>query len=321
MTDFIKFTSIEKFSDIWKMAQRHNLGKHFHRPKVKLHGTNAGIRIVDGIVVFQKRTEDVTPLADNAGFASWAMGVDWKLDRNIIIYGEWAGPGVQKSDAVSGIPQKMFFVFSILLLDVGVDEPNYVIEPEEIAKFLPENDRIHVIPWHSDPVELDTDSSDGARLYGKFLEEEVDKIGERDPYIFEKFGVDGSGEGLVSALWVPEGIVRVEHYNTYVFKVKSEAHRVQKTKSPASIHVEIPDSVRSFGTMFVTEARCQQMVDEHCGGDFAPKNIGVFLKNLNADILKESKNEFVELGVDWKVVAKVINNLGVSWFQKKNDIV
>lgn len=285
-----------------------------------VHNSNAAVRIVGNKISFQKRTDDVTVMNDNAGFASWAIGVDWKTDRNVIIYGEWAGPGVQKSDAVSQISQKMFFVFAVMLLDVSIDESNFVIEPDLIAQFLPENDRIKIIPWFSEPVELDTNASDTARAYGKFLEEEVDKIGEQDPFVFSEFGVSGTGEGLVSSIWNSSGIVRVEHFNTYVFKVKSEAHRVQKTKSPASIRVETPDSIQEFAAMFVTDARCQQMVDEHCGGNFSPKNIGEFLKNLNTDILKESKNEFVGLGVDWKVVAKCINNLGVSWFQRKNSI-
>jgi len=48
--EFKKFTSIEKFSDVWYKALRFDIGEVLMRSKIKLHGTNAGIRIVDGQV-------------------------------------------------------------------------------------------------------------------------------------------------------------------------------------------------------------------------------------------------------------------------------
>lgn len=59
MTGFTKFTSIEKFSDVWIMAQRHNLGKHFHRSKTKLHGcfsANTKVTLANG------ETENISDL-------------------------------------------------------------------------------------------------------------------------------------------------------------------------------------------------------------------------------------------------------------------
>lgn len=79
---FKKFTSIDKFADSWLMMQKQEIGKMQFRSKVKLHGTNAGVRIIDGKVFYQKRTGDVTPLADNAGFASFAYTVNWKTDQS-----------------------------------------------------------------------------------------------------------------------------------------------------------------------------------------------------------------------------------------------
>ena len=41
-----------------------------YRPKIKLHGTNAGIRIESsGAVTAQSRTRDLTPFSDNYKFA------------------------------------------------------------------------------------------------------------------------------------------------------------------------------------------------------------------------------------------------------------
>lgn len=324
MNAFKKFTSIEKFSDVWQKMQKYDTGILDFRSKIKLHGTNAGVRIVDGKVTAQKRTSDVTPMADNAGFAMWVSNVDWKTDKDIIIYGEWAGPGVQKSDAVSLIPHKMFFPFGVLLLDVEntSENPgmNYVIDPELIADYVPADSKIMVIPWFDDKSIVNSDISDTARELQKKLEDQIIKIGEEDPFIAEKFDVSGSGEGLVVGPTNDSGIVNIDHFNTFVFKVKTEAHMVQKTKSPAGFKVEVPDSVKSFAKTFVTEARCQQMIDEHCDGSMSPKMIGIFLKNLNADILKESTNELAGLDIEWKIVAKEINKIALKWFQDKNKI-
>jgi hypothetical protein len=78
--------------------------------------------------------------------------------------------------------------------------------------------------------------------------------------------------------------------------------------------------VKDFAAIFVTPVRCQQMIDEHCSGSTSPKVIGEFLKNINADILKESKNELAGLDVEWKMVAKEINKLALAWFQEKNKV-
>ena len=323
---FKKFTSIEKFSDVWAKAQKYDIGELQFRSKIKLHGTNAGVRVENGTVTAQKRTEDVTPLRDNAGFAFWVSSVDWKTDKNVIIYGEWAGPGVQKSDAVSLIPRKQFFVFGVLLLDNKFDEDgeiveaNYVICPDLIRAYLPEHADIHVLPWFDEPMTMHSDDIETARAIQETVEKQVEQIGEEDPYIKEKFGVSGGGEGLVIAPYVENGVLHDWIYNSYVFKVKSEAHAVKKTKSPASVQVEVPSDVKDFADTFVTDARCQQMIDEHCGGSTSPKVIGEFLKAINGDILKESTNELAALGVEWKMVAKEINKRAVAWINERNKV-
>lgn len=313
--EFKKFASIDKFADSWLMMQKQEIGQLQFRSKIKLHGTNAGVRITDGEVFYQKRTGDVTPLADNAGFASFAYTVDWKTDKDVIIYGEWAGPGVQKSDAVCRIPQKMFFVFGVLF------DEFMITEPELIREFVPEHDRIMVLPWFDEPTAIDSDNVESAKALSVRLDNDVKAIGDEDPFIKEYFDVSGAGEGLVVSPYFEEGKVPLWMFNTFTFKVKSEAHLVQKTKSPnSSVYIEIPGSVKDFCDQFVTDNRCEQMVAEHLDGSYAMQGMGTFLKQLNADILKESKNEFAELGVDWKMVAKEINKRAVAWMKEKHKV-
>ena len=324
MNQFKKFTSIEKFSDVWMKAQKYDVGTIQMRSKIKLHGTNAAVRIVDSTVTAQKRTEDITPLQDNAGFALWVSNAEWNLDENVIIYGEWAGPGVQKSDAICLTDKKRFYVFGVLRLDIEPDAENtvrnYVIEPNIIKQYVPQHSDIVVLPWFDEPMELNSDDVETARVIQSKVEAQVEAIGEEDPFVKQMYNISGTGEGLVIAPYDESGLINQALFNSYVFKVKSEAHAVKKTKSPASIKVEVPDSVKDFAATFVTPVRCQQMIDEHCSGSTSPKVIGEFLKNINADILKESKNELAGLDVEWKMVAKEINKLALAWFQEKNKV-
>ena len=320
MNNFKKFTSIEKFSDVWFKAQKYDVGTLSMRSKIKLHGTNAGVRIVDGQVTAQKRTSDLAVGSDNAGFALWASNIQWKTDRNVIVYGEWAGPGVQKSDAICLTDRKRFYVFGVLLLDVDPEDKNYVIGPKLIEDYLPEDETIKILPWFNEAMTLNSDDVETARAIQDQMNKDVEAIGEEDPYVKKMFDISGAGEGLVTAPYDASGIINQGVYNTYVFKVKSEAHQVQKTKSPASVAVEVPESVKDFAATFVTDARCQQMIDEHCEGSMSPKVIGTFLKNLNADIIKQSTNELAGLDVEWKMVAKQINKNAVAWFHERNKI-
>lgn len=316
---FKKFTSIDKFADSWIQMQKQDIGELHFRSKIKLHGTNAGVRIQDGSIAYQKRTGDITPLADNAGFASFAYTVDWKTDKNVIIYGEWAGPGVQKSDAISLIPQKTFFVFGVTTHDSDEQEV-MITEPELISRYVPEHDRIVVIPWFDGPTKIDSNDVSTAKRFSEVLDTQVKAIGEEDPFVKEMFDVSGAGEGLVVSPYFSDA-VPLWMFNTFTFKVKSEAHLVQKTKSPnSSVYIEIPGSVKDFCDQFVTDNRCEQMINDHLGGSYAMQGMGTFLKELNADILKESKNELAELGVDWKMVAKEINKRAVDWMKEKHKV-
>jgi len=314
-TSFKKFTSIDKFADSWLQMQKQEIGQLKFRSKIKLHGTNAGVRIKDGEVFYQKRTGDVTPLADNAGFASFAYTVDWKTDQDIIIYGEWAGPGVQKSDAICMIPQKMFFVFGVLV------EDHMITEPALIREHVPYHERIMILPWFDEPTTIDSLDVSTAKNLSARLDDDVKAIGDEDPYVKDNFEISGAGEGLVVSPYFEEGVVPLWMFNTFTFKVKSEAHLVQKTKSPnSSIYIEIPGSVKDFCDQFITDNRCEQMINDHLAGSYAMQGMGTFLKELNADILKESKNEFAELGVDWKMVAKEINKRAVAWMKEKHKV-
>lgn len=337
MTTFKKFTSIEKFSDAAIMAQRQMRPSIFYRTKVKLHGTNAGVKITpDGEVTFQKRTDNITPGSDNAGFAAWASTKPWaenfkKIDRVANIWGEWAGPGVQKGDAISSIDRKRFFIFGIEVFNVdgNNDTDSYMIAcPDMIGEYIGEmrNDTdVVILPWNDEPHKVKFFGDEDAvtsHEYAEYLNSLIEKMEVRDDFVYINYGVDMPGEGYVAYPFENENdkIIERSMFGSYVFKVKTEAHTSAKTKG-AKVAVVIPASVIDFANDFVTEARMEQMVREHCDNEYSMKRIPDFLRALVADIEKESVNERENGNITMKDASKPINQKALAWFKSKVDLL
>lgn len=319
---FQKWTSIGKFSDVYKNAQRNSVGKVTYRSKIKLHGTNAAIRFEGMDVIAQKRTSDITVGADNAGFAAFVESLilfPIHLNRlnGLIVYGEWAGPGIQKSDAVALIPEKMFFIFAVY--DTALDK--WCIEPTEIANILSllisaKSQRIHILPWATETRTIDFLDQQMCQDFITSAVKVVDReIGECDPYIKSMFGVEGTGEGLV---FYPTGEY-ADLGGPFMFKVKSDAHTVQKGKKKDRVAPPKPEGIDEFVTEYFTDNRMQQMLDEHFDGVADRKDTGAFLKTIMSDVHKESVNEIELADFEWGQVSKYAVNVVKKWFFDKAD--
>lgn len=320
---FTKFPSLESFGHIWRNNTALLDGPVIdYRAKVKLHGTNAAIRCEGGEVFAQKRTADITPLDDNAGFAKWLepnKGAWWVdpdvVDEAVTYFGEWAGPGVQKGDAVAQISLKMFFIFAMQVGDNMVTDPDVI---EALMPDGPELDDVMVLPWATDyTMTVDFSAPEKADKQADFMTRAAEDVGDCDPFIAETFGIEAPGEGHV---WVP---VKPDHkpfkrdeYSALTFKVKAARHGAKKAKA-ASRKVEIPEGAKEFVDMFVTEARCQQALVEACDGIAEKPRTPDFLKWIGADIKKESEVELAEAGLEWKQVSKLVNGAAVRWFHEK----
>lgn len=320
MSEFTKFTSIESFAHIWKYHGSKMMPASIeYGPKIKLHGTNAAIRIDNTGVYAQKRTSDITPDSDNAGFAAWLEPRKdaWRMtmaayNEPVIFHGEWAGPGVQKGDAVSLLKKKYFFIFALQVGD------QMLTDPEDIERLMPEDcvamDDVIVLPWYSSSVVIDFGNAARAESILDGINVAVENIGKCDPFILEMFGVEGPGEGLV---WVPKGTHARETYASFIFKTKAEHHGAKKVSKPATRNFEVPENAKAFIDMFVTEARCMQGLMEACGGEADKRKTGDFLKWMGGDVKKESEVELAEAGLEWKQVAQLVNRKAAEWFMAK----
>lgn len=324
MATFRKWKSINKFSDAFIKAQKFQISKFAYRGKIKLHGTNAGILFENGEVYPQKRSDFITVWDDNCGFAKFVSELDINVpDTNMIFYGEWAGPGVQKSDAVAMIDQKSFFVFSVYDLQNEV----MIIEPSEIKEIVDDafgdHKQIFVIPWYSDEVEIDFSLQGSCQRFIDGVMNEVDNvIAKKDPYIESVFGVDGPGEGLVyygiHAQRIDGTTVDQDLLLGYIFKAKTEVHSVQKSKKRNHVAPEKPDGIDDFIDMFFTEQRFEQMLRQ-IGGKATKEKTGQFMKAVMSDVYKESQQEVLLADFEWKDVPKYAAPKAKTWWFAECD--
>ena len=316
---FVKFPSIEKFSDVNAHVKRHfdveSRPKVLYRGKVKLHGTNASIRCdSDGTITCGKRTGTCTPQDDNAGFANWVETIKQELTSltyDYVLFGEWAGPGVQKKVAVSLLNEKKFFVFGMLNLETG-----YVaVDPDQIRECLGTDVLpFEILPWADDTtVEIDFRLQSSMETATKNIAAWVDACDKVDPYIKARYGIEGIGEGYVFTPVVDA--MPFTDYSNYLFKAKGESHAgVQGDKAKIEIDPAVLAGAEAFTNQFVTETRCVQGLTEACSGEASTKNIGPFMAWLGADVKKESVNELEASGLEWKQVSKAVNQRARDWF-------
>lgn len=325
---FVKFPSIEKFSDVNAMVKRSFILEErptiTYKGKVKLHGTNSAIRVSpEGLVTGQKRTSDVSIGSDNAGFASWLETVKntfSPVGATYVIFGEWAGPGIQKKVAISSIEKKSFFPFAVYFPETNV----WVFEPENIKLYVLDVPDVYVLPWAEG-----TETTIDFRLQGS-MEDAMARIGDivdlcdkNDPFVKETFGIDGIGEGYVfypTDTWLTKGDA-LKFRTSYMFKAKGKSHSVAAHETTNRIQVDpaILDGAAEFAKNFVTQARCEQGLTEACDGTASTANIGKFMAWIGPDVKKESINELEASGLEWKYVAKAVNQQARDWFIRQID--
>jgi phage pi2 protein 07 len=333
LPEFHKFTDIESFHNVLKDRGKNEflsaIPECEYLPKIKLHGTNAGIHITGDGVFPQKRSEFISLEKDNFGFALWVKQNEQEFydiallpthDRGynfheLIIYGEWAGPGVQKGVAISQIPQKSFFVFCVdFINNRGVKF--HFIDPLTISTWVPSIERLYVLPWEIDvetPMKVNFNSPGSIADFVEKVNSQVEDIEKNgDPYVKREFGIEGPGEGYVYYPNMNENMTR------FLFKAKGEEHRVNKAKTAIQIDPDVLRSQQAFADKFVTEARCLQAVHEACAGEYDPKKTGDFLKWVMRDILKESEDELVASNLEWKKVTGPSSKKARDWFISKS---
>ena len=337
MTEHVKWTEIDNFHNarrkltLYPELLDQGASTVSYRAKVKLHGTNAGIKISQEGVTALSRTSVLSLDSDNAGFARWVYERQATIAKlaplagALVLFGEWCGPGIQKGVAVNLLKAKVFAVFAARLVDhPGVID--FLDDPETLSRLTQVIPGCYVLPWYQDgeAYMVNWAASDEA------LQPTLDRINQHvlaveecDPWVRNTFGVEGTGEGLVFYP-VPSGAEADEpslgsdykRFSNLCFKAKGEKHHacaVTRT-APAQASATVTRNAADFASLVVTGARLEQGLSVVCGGSFDPKKTGVFLAWLTADVLKECNAELACSGLDAKTAQKAVSDAARQWY-------
>ena len=288
---------------------------------VKLHGTNASIRLTDGNIYYQSRNKIVTgghfDFVKTMNETKDLLSLFNQIEENhnidtskysITIYGEWAGKGIQDGVAISELP-KSFYIVDVKITNQTTQEESYYIENYKIdtSKF----DRIFNIE-NFERYEIEIDFANPKRSINELIEL-INKV-ERCCPVAKSFGIEGIGEGVVwKTFW--KG-------NKYIFKVKGEKHSVSKVKKLVEVDVEKMENIDKFAEKHVTENRMDQCLKELniTKDKLSRKLTGHVIKWMKNDILSENNLELTENNISGKEAANAIGTKArVMYFKRIDD--
>lgn len=332
---FTPFPKIEQFRNVISKVERLYTKAPTIRftGTVKLHGTNAGIGwdLTDNSDLhIQSRRQTISVDGDNAGFARFVNDHDTDIKRMmsdvankypindgeiaLFIYGEWCGKGIQKGVAIARLDPR-YIVFSAAYRNA-----------DGISRWLPaaaldsfngqDNSRIYSIyqfpTWTQD---ISFNKQDLYKIQDQLtsLSNEVGRLCPVGKY----FNVDGGGEGIVWSAQVT--CPKDSKLHHLMFKVKDERHMVSKS-SPAAIDIAKISNIEKFIQYAVTENRLEQGYDEiftKTGKEPVIKNMGLFVKWVHNDILKEESDTIATNGIEPKHLGKYISEAATSWFRRR----
>jgi len=318
-----KFSEIEQLRHVVKyMEYRKNINKDSFYPvmnftgTVKLHGTNAGVRKIDGRYVPQSRERELTIEEDNHGFAAFiskipVVQLDWLFSRialseysdDLTLYGEWIGPGIQKGVAISQLPTRQWVLFG-----GKSDGENFDVN-KDIE--LPEYNiySIYRVPTYNITIDFDN-----PKLAIPTLEELTSQVEQSCPW-GKLFGVEGVGEGIV---WKSTAF---PWNSDMFFKTKGEKHSQRGPKAQIAVDPEKVRSIEECVDVILGEGRLLQglQILKAEVGDIDMDHIGKFLQWVCFDTQKEEIDVVEANDLTWKDVQKEVTKRAKQFYKRQLD--
>jgi hypothetical protein len=298
---------------------------------VKLHGTNAMVYYTpEKGIMAGKRTSGLSPeqLTAHMGFNQFVQVTkkeyftrilkkiydyycgdsEYNTEgfNQVIIYGEWAGKGIQKGVAISEL-NKSFFIFDCKIVNTETDEFRWLnISSEAFKVYLGGQSNIYNITdfpnW-----EIEIDFNNPELSQNKLIELTTEV--EKECPVAKQLGVSGIGEGIVwKTEWKGE---------RYIFKVKGEKHSTSKLKTLASVDSEVLKPIQEFVSYACTINRIEQGIQETEAKE--KSDILKLLKWVANDIISEEDDALKANNLEWKQVAKECSNRVRQYFFNKID--
>lgn len=281
---------------------------------VKLHGTNASLlyNIKEDKIYPQKKTSIISIENDNFGFAKFVSEnyeccydiinqIKLLLDNNIanleniVVFGEWAGMGIQKKVAISNLP-KTFYIFGIMLND----SKNRIrwLNNDDLFTIKPQKPIFNLFHFKTYQITIDFSNIDEAK--SKMNTQLID-VEDEDP-VAKELGYSGIGEGLVYTINNFKGI-------RFVWKIKGEKHCQTDKK------IKIDDSaINTIVKKVLPIWRLEQGVFEVFNNQLIDKKLyGNYLKWIVNDIIKEELDIIEQSGFKLEQIKKQINKEAIKY--------
>ncbi|KVP39818.1 RNA ligase family protein [Burkholderia ubonensis] len=342
-----KFSEIEQFRHVVADVHHHAhyIGQDANdkpmydvsRPKpvltfkgtVKLHGSNCGVAfdLLNGEVRAQSHFRYLSVEDDNFGFCAWTQSRGgaadiWILRQLVLsaaiehvnrainaihVFGEWCGPLVNGKTGIGQLPMRWVVFGAMVTLDDGTEQ---WVSVETVAaawaeQVVSEGSLIHFITDFTQyTIDIDFNCPEASLDELERLTLEV----EAECPVAKALGGSGIGEGIVWVCFHPK-------LGRLVFKTKGSKHKGTKNSRLVQIEPEVLASMDAFTDAVLTESRLEQgfgiLVADY--GKVTADHIGLFLKWVGQDVLKEETDTLEASGLERKQVMGRINNRAKQW--------
>jgi len=301
---------------------------------VKLHGTSAGVMFNDisGLWV-QSRSNIITPQSDNAGFAFFVESRKesfinlvnqikdrYNIDTNkntICVYSEWAGSNIQKGVGITNI-EKSCFIYGVKIAPIVENEdelksnPAYWVDHSKLSDN--ENKIYNILDFKTYEVDIDFNCPELSQ--NKIVELTLE-VEEECP-VAKHFGFPNTiGEGIVFT-HIYEGGVRV------FFKSKGLKHSISKVNVIKKVDNEKIDKIIDIAQKVCPSWRLDQMLTETFnlinGGDLDRSKLGLYIKAVINDIIKEEIDTISDADLEIKDIAKYVSEIAKSFYFEKEKL-
>ena len=300
---------------------------------VKIHGTNgAFVNLKDdngSIYYCQSRTTILSLTQDNYNFFKFYNArVQNNSIKNLfdklpkgnerIIYGEYAGPKIQKGVAVTELDKRVFIIFAIKIDGVWLskeDIENIIDIDNDIYNIYTNNLFYIKMDWQKiEDYLLDSANVEKPDCLNQ-IDTFVNNVEGEDPFIKNTFNISGIGEGLV---WTP--IEKQYKTSSHWFKAKGEKHRTQKNSNLTKVinkdKKKLLKLIDDFLKDVLTTSRLEQGVSEikAVKNTVTKEDTGTFLRWVLNDIIEENKDTMLKLNLTQKDISKQTSFNARLWF-------